>query len=215
MVIDSVQALYGPHLTSRVVIQNQLSNEVLYEIYRLRKQAFIDRRHWDIPSYDGSEFEIDEFDDTKSFYSCIYYNRCLTGCVRLRPSVLPNMLEGSLGTLFSEVDYNRYSSSNLWEASRFTISKSPKKINSGIDIRTAALFLSMIDFSLSTGINHYIVVIDKLMLVILKRAGWDCEIIGSGAGSKGEEIYLGLLSSNLDVKSHIFDIHREYCVKCI
>lgn len=188
---------------------------MLFEIYRLRKQAFIDRRHWDIQSYDGSEFEIDEFDDNESFYSCVYYNRCLTGCVRLRPSFSTNMLEGSLGTLFSGVDYNRYSSSSLWEASRFTISKSPKKINSGIDIRTAALFLSMIDFSISAGISHYMVVVDKLMLVILKRAGWHCKIIGSGAGSKGEEIYLGLLSSNLDVKRHIFDIHRECRIKCI
>ncbi|WP_304526825.1 acyl-homoserine-lactone synthase [Halomonas sp. I5-271120] len=203
MVTHSTIDLFGYSFHSKTYNFCKLDNKALEEIYQLRKESFIDRRKWDIKSYTGGDLERDEYDDEDSYYTCLYHNGQLAGCLRARPFYSTNMIAGCLNHMFPLVDLESYRSSLYWEASRFTITRKPKIISSNLDIRTVALFMAMLDFSCLAGFSHYLIVVDELMLRILRRAGWDCKILDVSFGSKGEKIYLGDLLSNGEVKERL------------
>lgn len=52
---------------------------------RARKVSFVDQLGWDLPEYDGSEFETDKFDTPETEYVEVYSNNVLRYTARLLP----------------------------------------------------------------------------------------------------------------------------------
>lgn len=183
-----------------------MDQEIKEQIFISRKKTFIDRRQWDIVSYDGGDHEIDQYDDPDSYYIYSIYNRTVTGCVRLRPSSAPTLMTGPLKWLKDPINFSEKETGAIWEASRFFITPSKNEntmSGGGIDIRTLVLFLSMIEFGIERKISHYEVVVDAIMARILRRSGWKLKILNYGEGSLNERIYYGLLPCSTENYDYI------------
>ncbi|MCL7931720.1 acyl-homoserine-lactone synthase [Halomonas llamarensis] len=154
----------------------ELDKSTILDIYRARKKAFIDRREWNVGSYEGGEFESDSYDNHEAYY-LFSWDDGVTGCVRLRPSTSPTLLTGPLKFIKKSPDAVRIPDSSMWEASRFFITPRPDnfgniKLGGRLDPRTLALFLRMIEFGMDREIEAFEVVLDCSMLRIMKRSGW-------------------------------------------
>lgn len=183
---------------------NELSDQMRFDIYRLRKKSFIDRRKWTIPSYNGNEYEFDIIDDKYSYYTCIYLKDKLMGCVRLRSLNNKNTLTKSLIQHFPSIVLENYIHKNNWETTRFTIDKSFKLDLDKKIPKSYILFSSMIEFSKEFNIKKYIVIVDRLMLNIIRRAGWQFEIHSHGTGCKKDIIYFLVLLPNSNINFKLY-----------
>lgn len=183
-----------------------VSGETLEKICRIRKNAFIDRRKWNVDSYDGSLSERDRYDDESSYYLYLENNLSLDGCVRLRPSYMPNLLSGALEHATGgkrKISNKEYV---YWEASRFCLIPYSGKVRSleiTMCIRTHAMFMGMIAFGISFGIHGFEVVVDESMRRILRMCGWPLSIICTSKGRHGESIYYGSLPCSIDQSINI------------
>lgn len=176
---------------------SKIPSTILWQILFIRKIAFIDRKKWDIESYRGSDYESDEYDDPDAIYIYSHQDDRVTGCVRLRPSSKPTLMSGALSFMLTS-EKTRPHSKYCWEATRFALSASPPSsgelTQASIDTRTAALFLSMIQFARQQNVHTYEVVVDTMMEKILRRSGWTVERRNIALGTKGEKIIYGTLA---------------------
>lgn len=187
-------------VSTSIVSYSKIPLKTLEQILSIRKLAFIDRKKWDIESYQGSDYEWDEYDDPDAIYIYAHENDRVTGCVRLRPSNKPTLMSGPLSFILP-TEKTRPHLGHCWEATRFALStnnfSTGKLTRANVDIRTAALFLSMIKFAQQQKIHTYEIVVDTLMEKILKRSGWPIERLNTALGSKGENIIYGTLPCTL------------------
>lgn len=171
------------------------------EIFLIRKEALIDRRGWEIPSYIGGDEEFDQYDDMNSSYMIVKLEGYISGCVRIRSSCIPNItnhdfywLSGECLSCLDGVDQH-----SVCEASRFVLRRMTRAYHvkgrvGGIDIRTVMLFHEMIRSAKENSIQYYEIVVDHLMKRVLERVGWCFTVLNVGSGSQGERIFYGLLS---------------------
>lgn len=187
---------------------NDLPQCNLDEIYRSRKEIFIDRKSWDIGSYKGGDFECDRYDDEEAYYIYILNERCVTGCVRLRPSSSPTLMTGALKWLKEPVENEVSKLGPTWEASRFFITqvKSFCREKGTVDRRTHALFILMIEFGMAKNFENYEVVVDAVMMRILRMCGWPIYVMNSGLGSLSEKVYYGLLPCDLKALNKVLHV---------
>ncbi|MBT2800524.1 hypothetical protein J7J49_04210 [Halomonas sp. ISL-56] len=183
----------------------ELSPSEREQIFSFRKKVFVDRNNWKIESYKGGVIECDEYDDDDAKYIYIASSDCILGCVRLRPSTSPTLLTGPFKWLKESSKSWQVQTEDTWEASRFFITQHSKKCyeQGGIDRRTYALFISMIQFGVISGFAYYEVVVDEKMARILRRSGWTLEVLNKGVGNKNEIIYYGLLPCDSKIFEHI------------
>jgi acyl homoserine lactone synthase len=188
-------------VSTRIASYSQIPPQTLQQIFAIRKAAFIDRKKWDIESYQGTDYEWDEYDDPDAVYIYTYTDERVTGAVRLRPSNKPTLMSGALSFILPTGNIRPHSNC-CWEATRFALLEDKtlagEVTQANIDVRTAALFLSMIKFAQLQNIDTYEIVVDTLMEKILKRSGWTVERHNTAFGSKGETIIYGTLPCTLD-----------------
>ncbi|WP_413791417.1 MULTISPECIES: acyl-homoserine-lactone synthase [unclassified Pseudomonas] len=193
-------------VTTSIASYSKVPLKILEQILSIRKLAFIDRKKWDIESYQGSDYEWDEYDDSDAIYIYAHQNDRVTGCVRLRPSSKPTLMSGPLSFILP-AEETRPCLDKCWEATRFALSDdnfvTGKLTRASVDIRTAALFLSMIKFAQQQKIHTYEIVVDTLMEKILKRSGWAVERLNTALGSKGESIIYGTLPCTLNAYEEV------------
>nr|AAG28558.1 autoinducer synthase [Pseudomonas corrugata] len=193
-------------VSTRIASYSKIPARTLQQILSIRKIAFIDRKKWDIESYQGSDYEWDEYDDPDAVYIYTHVNERVTGCVRLRPSNKPTLMSGALSFILP-TDNTRPRSHDCWEATRFALSTDKtaagELTQANIDVRTAALFLSMIKFAQLQNIETYEIIVDTLMEKILKRSGWRLDRRNTALGSKGETIIYGTLPCTLETYKEI------------
>lgn len=90
------------------------------EHFRLRHDIFIDRLKWDLPHYEGMEF--DEFDCPATEYVlCLNDSNRVVGVSRLLPTTCTYMIEKHFS---DEYGGTLPKTEKVWEASRFGISRS-------------------------------------------------------------------------------------------
>ena len=200
--VNNKKNYYG--ITVLISNYDELSDCILNNIYRSRKEIFIDRKKWAVESYLGGDLESDEFDDSEAYYIYTLHHNSITGCVRLRPSTSPTLLTGPLKKLKKE-NIEEVKSEKTWEASRFFITPNStlREIKGSADTRTYILFISMIEFGMAIGILKYEVVVDSMMMRILRMCGWPLYILNSDLGSLGEKIYYGTLSCSYQSLNNI------------
>ncbi|MFC7088205.1 acyl-homoserine-lactone synthase [Halomonas salifodinae] len=173
----------------------------MHDIYQKRKRAFIDRRGWDIRTYDGGDFEVDQFDDPTTIYITTWHDE-VSGCVRLRPYNSPNLTAccfswlingSSCGEKVISLDHE----ADFWEASRFFVSPNFDFLGGGrSDIRMHVLLLAMLKFAIQGRVSKYAVIVDDLMMRLLRMSGWNPMLLNSGAGSNAERIHYCHLPCN-------------------
>ncbi|UZE21409.1 hypothetical protein LOY67_15280 [Pseudomonas sp. B21-056] len=193
-------------VSTRIESYSKIPPQTLQQILAIRKTAFIDRKKWDIESYQGTDYEWDEYDDPDATYIYAHENERVTGCVRLRPSSKPTLMSGALSFILP-TDNIRPGLTYCWEATRFALSadkSSARELTlANMDVRTVALFLSMIKFAQLQNIDIYEIVVDTLMEKILKRSGWTIDRRNTALGSKGETIIYGTLPCTPDAYKEV------------
>jgi acyl homoserine lactone synthase len=161
------------------LVPPQLQPEFRAEIdamHRLRHRVFFERLGWDVAVRDGMEF--DEYDDMAPTY---LLHRAgdgrVDGCVRLLPSLGPNMLRDTFPQLLD--GGAAPCDDRVWESSRFALDLGHDGDGKAISFSTARLFAGMLEFGLSRGLAAIATVTDLRVERILRRSGWTLERLGA------------------------------------
>src|SRR3979490_2677141 len=182
----------------RIVTKDNAERNVsnLYDMHRIRKAVFKDRRGWDV--HVNGELEVDEYDALGPSYvlSMDRYGT-LNGCVRLLPTTGPNMLRDIFPSFVTKAAVPR--GERVWEASRFAVSGNTTTAEAGLSQTTYDLLIGVLKFGLSNGISTIVCVVDARMERILRRAGWQLERLGP-AHRIGRTI---AMAGQLDVSAQI------------
>jgi len=172
------------------------------EMHRLRFRVFKERLDWQVHAENG--MERDRFDALEPVYLLHRGNDDrIQGCVRLLPSIGPNMLRDVFPQL---LDGNPCPSDlRIWESSRFALEPSPalSRLESGLAKATFELFAGMIEFGLSRSLTGIMTVTDVRMERILRRANWSLERLGSIKMIGTTEAVAGTLDVSLDALARV------------
>jgi acyl homoserine lactone synthase len=161
----------------RIVTKDNAERHIsnLYEMHRIRKTVFKDRLGWDVTV--SGELEFDEYDALgPSYLLSIDRYGTLNGCVRLLPTIGPNMLRDIFPSFVTKAAVPR--SERVWEASRFAVSGKTTAAEAGLSQTTYDLLIGVLKFGLSNGISTIACVVDVRMERVLRRAGWQLERLG-------------------------------------
>lgn len=145
--------------------------ELLVEMYRLRYRVFKERLDWGVETQNG--MEKDRFDALGPVYLLQRSaDDRIQGCVRLLPTIGPNMLSDVFPTLLG--DRAAPARASIWESSRFAVDVPPGSAatTTGLSLPTVELFAGMIEFGLSLGLIDIVTVTDLRVERILRRAAW-------------------------------------------
>ena len=147
--------------------------DMLDQMFRQRKQVFIDQLGWDLPA--TGDMEIDQYDDDRSTYLLASDDgRNVTGSIRILPTVTPHLMsdlfEGfcAAGVPVSE---------NIWEVSRIytmTPTLRPKD-----RIRAAAEIMSGVcEYAMLYGVEEVTMVSYMANMPIIIGLGYDVTPLG-------------------------------------
>lgn len=154
----------------------------LMQMHRHRKQVFVDRLGWQLPS-DGSWLEIDSFDDDHAVYLLARSaDGEHEGSVRLLPSTRPHML----GTLFAPLCHGMVPvGPTCWEVSRL-LSRPQDCAGTSILRIHRLLAVALVEFALLNGIDRYTVVAEPHRVPALLSVGWTVVPLGLPARLGGQ-----------------------------
>lgn len=147
-------------------------------MHRLRCRVFKDRLDWDV-SVSG-DMEIDRYDALgPDLLLVVSGAREVVGCVRLLPTLGPNMLADTFPVLLDGTPMPR--SPGLAESSRFCVdtARALDIGETGLRRATFMLFAAMIEWGLERSPEGIVTVTDLRMERVLRRAAWPLERIGA------------------------------------
>jgi N-acyl-L-homoserine lactone synthetase len=152
----------------------QFRENPIIEQHRLRYRSIILRQNWDVPNYDGLEF--DQYDNPATKY-LVYrdVSGSVRGVSRLYPTTLPYMLEEKFSHFITTQKIPK--DPNVWEGSRFCVDHTlPAEMRKRIINEIVVSYLE-------TGIKHNIKAIVGLMYPaywrsIFIKAGWNIDFMG-------------------------------------
>ncbi len=143
-----------------------LHQGALYDSHRLRHKIFVDRTGYDVPTFDGAEY--DQFDTPATVY---LVHRGATGAVdgiaRLVPTSRPYMIQ----ELWPHLIYGAPPSNpKIWEGSRFGVDRSlPPQQRREVSRKLVA---ACQEFGLKRGIDAMIVLMPPFILrTVIEAAG--------------------------------------------
>jgi acyl homoserine lactone synthase len=165
----------------------------LDELCRLRKTTFSDRLGWEVVCKQDMEF--DEFDNDSTCYILGLCKGKLVCSVRFTALNQPNMITHTFGACFDSVPLP----SGGVESSRFFVDKLRARELLGERYPISqALFLAMINWAQDAGHSGIYTIVSRAMLTILKRSGWQIQILKEAFRSEQERIYLVYLPAGQD-----------------
>jgi acyl homoserine lactone synthase len=148
----------------------------LAQMHALRSRVFKERLAWEVEVAAG--MEVDSFDALRPTYLLLRGpTGSVSGCVRLLPSVGPNMLRDTFPILLD--GQMAPSAPDVWESSRFALEQA--HIDQGAQAvarPTYQLFAGMVEFGLCRKLSSIVTVTDVRMERILRRAHWPLKRIG-------------------------------------
>jgi N-acyl-L-homoserine lactone synthetase len=144
-------------------------SHALMEMHHHRKQIFVDRLGWDLPSR-GSWLEVDEFDNEYAVYIMVTSpdGSSHLGSVRLLPTNVPHMLS----TLFSGLcPGGAPAGDGIWEISRLVAT--PEGADGRNILRIHRLLAhGIMEFGLLNGIQRFTLVANSERMAALLSIGW-------------------------------------------
>jgi len=148
-----------------------LYGEAWISHHRLRHQIFVDRQSWNVPTYNGLEY--DQFDTPAAKYVLwIDSTGRARGVARLLPTTRPYMIKSLWPELLQQEPHETEA---IWEATRFGCDRS---LDSATRRRVVAeLICGCLEFGLANGIHRYLSVMPVAVFnQILAAAGCKVEI---------------------------------------
>lgn len=142
--------------------------------HRLRYRLFIERQNWEVPTYNGLEY--DEFDTPAAHYlAWCDENGHAQGTMRLVSTERPYMIEKLWPDLLGGRPLPHVP--HIWEASRFGVDR-----DLAPDLRNRVvgeLIAGGLEFGLSLGIRQYLCVMPiGILKGVLERSGCALQLLG-------------------------------------
>lgn len=150
-----------------------INHGLMGDMYRDRKNVFIDRMKWDVLHKDG--LETDQFDDENARYIIIAdpYHGCHLASARLLSSERPHILD----TLFADLCEGEVPiGPGIYELTRFCITPRADARNR-LRLRNH-LFSALVEYALMHGITSYTGVTHISFLSQVLGIGWRCDMLG-------------------------------------
>jgi acyl homoserine lactone synthase len=151
-------------------LNRHLFDDVLDEMFKLRKRVFADRMGWDVTVRNGRE--MDEFDELDPAYIiCLDDHYQVTGCARLLQTTGPHMLSDVFYDILDGEPPLR--SVTIWESTRFCVDRdklSKGNARNSVSYATCELMAGILEYGRDSGIQDIITVIDPVMDRVLKRS---------------------------------------------
>lgn len=145
-----------------------LYEDVLDQMFRLRKKIFVDERGWEMPVQDGKE--IDQFDTEDADYVLYIDDKGdIKVGLRYMPYSVPNMTKDVFGHLLYEPPKGRL----VYEMTRAFIVEEAR--DSGL---FSLLLCAKYEYLLWRGASHLIEVVDTRFLPMLLETGWHMRVVG-------------------------------------
>ena len=150
-----------------------LFGDAIASQHRLRYRIFIERQKWELPTYEGMEF--DNYDTPATTYFIWRDGRGeARGVARVKPTVCPYMLEQVFPHMIAAEAPPK--DPKVWEGSRIGVDR---------DLPTAQrqrvlgeLFCAYLEFGLRQGIERYLILMPLYMLRKLTSVGWPTSLVG-------------------------------------
>lgn len=155
------------------------------ELYRLRKKTFSDRLGWDVVC--NLDMEFDEFDTPGTRYILGLCHGKLLCSVRFSALDRPNMITHTFAECFDSVSLP----AGGIESSRFFVDKTRARQQLGERYPISqVLFVAMINWARHNNRSGIHTIVSRAMMTILKRSGWQIEMLKEAYLSERERIYL-------------------------
>lgn len=162
-------------MISVVSVENaHLHGDVIPSIYKLRYQGFKVRQNYDVPSYNGMEY--DGYDTPVARYLVWRDNQGIVrGCARISPTTYPYMIEDLWPESVQQIELPKQE--DVWEASRFCIDNTlPQEIRKNIH---GELLCAFQEYGLEHNIRWMIGVMAPLIWrSVFIKTGWPIEFLG-------------------------------------
>lgn len=164
---------------------------LIHQQFVLRHQSFIERQQYDVPTYDGMEY--DKYDTPATNYLVwVDDEGRVRGVSRKAPTDRAYMIKEIWPAIVTEIPLP--SSASIWESSRFAVDKT-------LDIATRRqivgdLVCAGLEFGLQNNIQAYVGVMPPaIWRSVFERCGWPIEKIGPViALDSGERIVAGWMA---------------------
>jgi len=173
----------------------------MMEMHQLRCRVFKERLGWRVEVRDG--LEIDRFDRCDPVYLLSVDSAGkVQGCVRLLPTLGPNMLRDTFSTLLNGNPCP--AAANVWESSRFALDLERNTSGaSTLSPATAEMFAGMIEFGLARSLVDIVTVTDVRVERILRRAGWPLRRISEPTTLGNTNALVGYLEISLEALASV------------
>lgn len=180
--------------------RNAFTSQVM-EMHRLRCRVFKERLDWGVDVQDG--LEVDQFDRCDPVYLLnLDVAGRVQGCVRLLPTLGPNMLRDTFSGLLNGNACP--AAANIWESSRFALDLSTSMSGGGaLSPATAEMFAGMIEFGLARSLTDIVTVTDVRVERILRRAGWPLRRISEPTTLGNTKALVGYLEISLQALTSV------------
>lgn len=183
-----------------------LHGDILPSIYRLRYQGFKERQDYDVPDYNGMEYDIYDTPAT-TYLAWKDTGGIVRGCTRLFPTTRSYMIEDLWPQTVTQIDLPK--SNTIWEASRFCIDKTllpatRRRIH-------GELLCAFQEFCLQSQIDWMIgVMTPPIWRAVFTSAGWPIEYLGAPLELTPKE---KILSGKMQISEHILQsIRRKFSI---
>lgn len=165
--------------------------ELTMGMHRLRGRVFKERLDWDVSVSGG--LEIDQYDAHSPTYLLALQHGDVVGCVRLLPTIGPNMLADTFPVLLD--GHAAPKTARIWESSRFCVDTNAAAAitENGLREATFLLFAAMIEWAQQCDLQAIATVTDLRMERILRRAGWHLDRLGTPQQIGATKAVAGLL----------------------
>lgn len=178
--------------------------DIIPSIYRLRYQGFRQRQSYDVPYYNGMEYDLYDTPAT-TYFAWRDEQNIVRGTTRLFPTTRPYMIEELWPYTVTKAELPKHP--NIWEASRFCIDKTqPSHIRRKIH---GELLCAFQEFGLLHNIDWMIGVMPPaIWRSVFVNKGWPIEYLGDVVELEPrEKILTGKMSISADILKSI----RESC----
>lgn len=190
-------------MIAAVSIENaHMYGDILPSLFRLRHHGFKERQNYDVPSYNGMEF--DDYDTPAATYLAWRdENNVVRGCARLVPTVMPYMIEKLWPSIVGDTPLPK--APEVWEASRMCIDKTlPVAIRRRIH---GEIVCALQEFGLANDIDWMIGVMTlPIWRSVFVNVGWPIEFLGPAIELNHRESILG---GKMKVSSQILQAVRQ------
>jgi N-acyl-L-homoserine lactone synthetase len=180
--------------------ERQEQPQLFEQMFRQRKQVFIDEKKWDLKPTDG-EFEIDEFDRDDTVYLCsLLPNGDLAGSIRFLNTATEHMAGSVFKDMFPGLVVR---SPTIWEATRFTVPEDRRIQANGVSVACCEIIAGMCTFGLEYGVSQMTAIYEAPLTRIFRKCGLTHIVLGRHRSAEHGALHYGLCDVSRELEASI------------